>query len=52
MREAWFAANIKCSWTLNLAKGAELKVSWVENTALQVGDRAPDFALFNQDRAR
>jgi hypothetical protein len=28
---------------------AELKASGIENTALKVGDRAPDFTLFNQD---
>jgi hypothetical protein len=28
---------------------AELKASGIENTALKVGDRAPDFSLFNQD---
>jgi hypothetical protein len=28
---------------------AELKASEIENKALKVGDRAPDFTLFNQD---
>jgi hypothetical protein len=28
---------------------AELKASGLENTALRVGDRAPQFSLFNQD---
>jgi hypothetical protein len=28
---------------------AELKASGLENTALKVGDRAPEFSLFNQD---
>jgi hypothetical protein len=28
---------------------AELKASGAENKALKVGDRAPDFSLFNQD---
>ena len=28
---------------------AELKASGIEDRALKVGDRAPDFALFNQD---
>jgi hypothetical protein len=28
---------------------AELKASGIENTALKVGGRAPDFTLFNQD---
>jgi hypothetical protein len=28
---------------------AELKASGAENKALKVGDRAPDFNLFNQD---
>ena len=28
---------------------AELKASGIENTALKVGARAPDFTLFNQD---
>ena len=27
----------------------ELKASGLEHTALQVGDRAPEFSLFNQD---
>lgn len=27
---------------------AELKASGIENGALKVGDRAPDFSLFNQ----
>jgi len=30
---------------------AELKASGIEDRALKVGDRAPDFALFNQDHA-
>jgi hypothetical protein len=29
---------------------AELRASGAERTALEVGDRAPDFTLFNQDR--
>jgi hypothetical protein len=29
---------------------AELKASGIEAHALKVGDRAPSFALFNQDR--
>jgi len=28
---------------------AELKATGIENSALKVGDRAPDFRLFNQD---
>ena len=28
---------------------AELRASGIENKALKVGDRAPDFTLFNQD---
>ena len=28
---------------------AELKASGLENTALKVGGRAPEFSLFNQD---
>jgi len=28
---------------------AELKASGIENRALKVGDRAPEFRLFNQD---
>ena len=28
---------------------AELKASGLENAALRVGDRAPEFSLFNQD---
>ena len=28
---------------------AELKASEIEGRALKIGDRAPDFALFNQD---
>jgi hypothetical protein len=28
---------------------AELKASGIEGLALRIGDRAPDFALFNQD---
>jgi hypothetical protein len=28
---------------------AELKASGIEGRALKTGDRAPDFALFNQD---
>jgi hypothetical protein len=28
---------------------AELKASGIEDRALKIGDRAPDFALFNQD---
>jgi len=30
---------------------AELKASGIEQRALKVGDRAPSFALFNQDHA-
>jgi len=29
---------------------AELKVTGIEDAALKVGDRAPSFTLFNQDR--
>lgn len=29
---------------------AELKASGLENRALKVGDRAPEFTLFNQDQ--
>ena len=28
---------------------AELKATGIENKALKVGDRAPEFSLFNQD---
>jgi hypothetical protein len=28
---------------------AELKASGIEGRALKIGDRAPDFSLFNQD---
>jgi AhpC/TSA family len=28
---------------------AELKASGIESRALKIGDRAPDFTLFNQD---
>jgi AhpC/TSA family len=28
---------------------AELKASGIEDRALKIGDRAPDFSLFNQD---
>ena len=31
---------------------AELKASGIEGHALKVGDRAPSFALFNQDHAQ
>ncbi len=31
---------------------AELKASGLENTALKVGDRAPEFSLFNQDHVQ
>jgi hypothetical protein len=31
---------------------AELKASGIENTALKVGDRAPEFSLFNQDHVK
>jgi hypothetical protein len=31
---------------------AELKASGLENTALRVGDRAPEFSLFNQDHVQ
>src|SRR5260370_42256787 len=31
---------------------AELKASGIENTALRVGDRAPEFSLFNQDHVK
>lgn len=31
---------------------AELKASGLENSALKVGDRAPEFSLFNQDRVK
>ncbi len=31
---------------------AELKASGIEKAALKVGDRAPDFSLFNQDHIR
>jgi len=31
---------------------AELKASGIESAALKVGDRAPDFSLFNQDHVR
>ncbi|MGA9804271.1 MAG: hypothetical protein WA383_02935 [Terriglobales bacterium] len=30
---------------------AELEASGIENRALKVGDRAPNFTLFNQDHA-
>jgi hypothetical protein len=30
---------------------AELKATGIEDRALKVGDRAPDFKLFNQDHA-
>jgi len=29
---------------------AELKATGIEDAALKVGDRAPSFSLFNQDR--
>jgi peroxiredoxin len=31
---------------------AELKASGLEDAALKVGDRAPSFALFNQDHVQ
>lgn len=31
---------------------AELKASGIEERALKVGDRAPNFTLFNQDHAQ
>jgi hypothetical protein len=31
---------------------AELEASGIENRALKVGDRAPSFALFNQDHVQ
>jgi hypothetical protein len=31
---------------------AELKASGIENTALKVGDQAPDFTLFNEDHVQ
>lgn len=31
---------------------AELKALGLENSALKVGDRAPEFSLFNQDHVR
>jgi hypothetical protein len=31
---------------------AELKASGIEDHALKVGDRAPDFTLFNQDHVQ
>jgi hypothetical protein len=31
---------------------AELKASGLENIALKVGDRAPEFSLFNQDHVQ
>ena len=31
---------------------AELKASGLEKTALKVGERAPNFTLFNQDHAQ
>jgi hypothetical protein len=31
---------------------AELKASGLENMALSVGDRAPEFSLFNQDHVK
>jgi hypothetical protein len=31
---------------------AELKASGIEEAALKVGDRAPDFTLFNQDHVQ
>jgi hypothetical protein len=31
---------------------AELRASGLENTARKVGDRAPEFALFNQDHVK
>lgn len=30
----------------------ELKASGIESSALEVGDRAPEFSLFNQDHVR
>jgi hypothetical protein len=31
---------------------AELKASGLENRALKIGDRAPEFSLFNQDHVQ
>ncbi|MGB8769467.1 MAG: hypothetical protein WCC92_07630 [Candidatus Korobacteraceae bacterium] len=31
---------------------AELKATGIENNALKVGDRAPQFSLFNQDHVQ
>lgn len=31
---------------------AELKASGLENTALRVGDRVPEFSLFNQNHVQ
>jgi hypothetical protein len=31
---------------------AELKAAGLESTALKVGDRAPEFSLFNQDHVQ
>jgi hypothetical protein len=31
---------------------AELKASGLEDSALKVGDRAPEFSLFNQDHVK
>ncbi len=31
---------------------AELKASGIEGAALKIGDRAPEFSLFNQDHVR
>jgi hypothetical protein len=31
---------------------AELKASGLENSALKVGDRAPEFSLFNRDHVK
>ena len=31
---------------------AKLKASGIENTVLKIGDRAPEFTLFNQDHVK
>jgi hypothetical protein len=43
-----YNATLEVVATMHRAS-AELKASGIENTALKVGNQAPDFTLFNQD---
>jgi len=50
-----FGARITCRMKSSkrcIAPQPKLRAWGLENTALKVGDRAPEFALFNQDHVK